>query len=202
MRGRRAPRAGAFLLAIAGVMAAARPASAALILTLDPTPITLLSGDIGTLITLDVNIGVEPGTADDADNLYAYQFSVMYDTTLLGSPVVSEGSFFTNVYPPPGTTSFFEGIEVTPGLIAFVANTLVGPVAGVSGSGTLATLQFEVLAASGGAVSPVSAFLDPENGDGFIQGEQTAVVPEPGTLLLVATGAALLARRRRRLPRS
>jgi hypothetical protein len=167
----------------------------------------LLSTDGGTLTvttgniyTVNVFIGANPGPADDAVNLYAYQFSVSYDPSLLSvqdtlNPA-TEGSFFTNVYPLPGQTSFFPGFDDTLGNVSFIANTLVGPLAGVSGSGTLASIQF--VAVGDGATS-VSAFFNADNGDTLIAAEASPVaVPEPATIFLVTIGSSLVAARRAR----
>jgi hypothetical protein len=167
------------------------------IVTTDGGSLTVTAGNV---YTVNVLIGAAPGPADDAVSLYAYQLSVSYDASVLSvqdavNPA-SEGSFFTSVYPLPGQTFFLSGFDDGIGGVSFIADTLVGPLAGVSGSGTLASISF--LAIADGTTS-VDAFFDQANGDGLVTTDVTPVaVPEPGTLLLVGAGSALLARRRSR----
>jgi len=173
-------------------------ASATPIVTTDGGSIAVTTGNV---YTVNVLIGAAAGPADDAVNLYGYQFSVSYDASVLSVQDVvnpaTEGSFFTSVYPLPGQTFFLSGFDDGVGGISFIADTLVGPLAGVSGAGTLASISF--LAIADGTTS-VSAFFNADNGDGLITPGDVApvAVPEPATLLLVGAGSALLARRRAR----
>jgi hypothetical protein len=175
-------------------------------LTATATPIVSTDGGslavtTGSVYTVNVLIGATAGPGDDAVNLYGYQFSVSYDASVLSvqDPLnpAAEGSFFTNVYPLPGQTFFLSGFDDTVGGISFIANTLVGPLAGVSGSGTLASINFVAIA---DATTSVSAFFDAGNGDGLITTDDVTPVaaPEPATFLLVAGGCAFVARRRAR----
>ena len=177
-------------------------------LTAAATPIVSTDGGslavtAGNAYTVNVLIGANAGPADDAVNLYAYQFSVSYDASVLSvqdavNPA-TEGSFFTTVYPLPGQTFFLSGFDDTVGGVSFIANTLVGPLAGVNGSGTLASITFVALV---NATTSVSAFFDANNGDALITTDDTApvAVPEPATFLLVAGGCAFVARCRARRP--
>jgi len=89
-------------------------------------------------------------------------------------------------------------IDNVGGAITFTADSLVGPVSGVSGSGILATVQFNAL---GAGSSPIAlsnvALLNSTFGDisaGVVNGSVN-VVPEPSTLSLsVLLFLALLAR--------
>jgi len=175
----------AFVIACVMVLLAPPSAMATPILTVDPTP--LASGQ------LHVEINVS-GAVD----VYGYQFSVEYDPSVLAvadpfNPA-TEGTFFSSVYPDPGETFFFPGLDDGLGHITFIANTLVGPLAGVTGSGSLASIDFTRLSDD---PTTVVAFLDEANGDGFVVSEVTSV-PEPATMLLVATGSAFVMRRRAR----
>lgn len=175
-------------------------------LTAAATPIVSTDGGslavtTGNVYTVNVLIGAAAGSADDAVNLYGYQFSVSYDASVLSvqDPInpATEGSFFTSVYPLPGQTFFIPGFDDGLGNISFIADTLVGPLAGVSGSGTLASINFVAIA---DGTTSVAAFFNVDNGDALITTDDVAPVaaPEPATLLLVAGGCAFVARRRAR----
>src|SRR5579872_4655605 len=72
-------------------------------------------------------------------DLYAFQFDIGFNPATLAGVSVTEGSFL----PGGGSTFFIPGfIDNTGGTIAFSADTLIGPIPGVSGSGTLATIDF------------------------------------------------------------
>ncbi len=138
---------------------------------------------------------------NDIEDLFAYQFSLNFDTSKLLLNNVSAGSFLAGA----GSTVFDGGtIDNSNGSLSFLFESLLGPVAGVSGSGLLATLTFDVVGAgtSGLFFSDV-LFLNSAIGDisieavpGFIT--TVAVIPEPTTALLFGFGIAglMLARRR------
>ena len=175
------------LLACGALLVMPRDAAATPILSVDPTPVTIATA--GDIVSVDVLIA---GAVD----LYGYQFTIEYDPAFLSVNGVTEGTFFTNAYPGPGTTSFFSGIDdPLGGNITFVLNTLVGPVAGVSGGGSLASIEFTTLAAGD---TTVFVSLDPLNGDGFVFSDVASEVPEPATVLLVGAGSALITARRTR----
>jgi hypothetical protein len=137
----------------------------------------------------------------DIEDLFAYQFSLHFDTSKLLLNSVSAGSFLSGA----GSTVFDGGsIDNSGGSLSFLYESLIGPVAGASGSGLLATLTFDVVGAgtSGLFFSDV-LFLDAALGDISVEalpGFVTTVpeVPEPTTALLFGLGVAgLLAARRR-----
>jgi hypothetical protein len=194
-----------FVLWLAASMLSAPPAEAVPIISIGPSPTVV---HIGDTFTLDVLIGeTDPGPSDDVADLFAYQFSVSYDPSLLSATSVSEGSFLSSA----GPTFFIPGvIDDVAGLITFSAATLLGPIAGASGSGSLLRIEFTALALGTSAVTPL---FDALSGDGLLDsalqpiepvsieaGRVTvapAPVPEPGMLLLLGVGFAALCARRR-----
>lgn len=140
--------------------------------------------------------------ASEVSDLYAFQFDIVFDGTRFSVAGVSEGSWLATA-----GSSFFDAgtVDAPAGRVEFVLGTLIGPVAGVSGSGSLAQLSF--LAAPGAVgsgtfqLANVLAFdssLNPiEVG---LQGI-TVAVPEPSTLWTMlaglAVGAGWVAKRRK-----
>lgn len=130
-------------------------------------------------------------SAQDVVDLYGYQFTLNFDTTLLKAVAGTEGSFLQG----SGTTTFFDAgsIDNTAGSISFVLGGLIGAIGGVNGSGELATFSFDVQH-SGLANFSFSefAFLDSNLADISIDAQdlatQVSEVPEPGSLFLAATG--------------
>ena len=87
--------------------------------------------------TVDINIS-------SVDDLYAWEFKLYYNSTILGNSTVSEGTFLSSA----GST-FFRVVNNTDTYNAthgrfWVTCTLLGDVSGVSGSGTLATITLTV----------------------------------------------------------
>src|SRR5258706_532755 len=104
---------------------------------------SLFSATAGSPLTLDVNI-------TGATDLYAYQFDLKFDPTILFAVSVTNGLFLSI----PADGSFIAGtIDNLGGTISATADSKVGFVPGVSGNGTLATFQF---AAVGNGSSPIT----------------------------------------------
>jgi hypothetical protein len=160
-------------------------------------------------ITVGANVAFNVEISAILD-LYAYQFSVTFDPTILQAAAPTEGSFL----PSGGATIFFPGfVDNVGGTLTFVAGTLQGLIPGVSGAGTLALLGFNAIAPGNSAIS---ILLDPANGDVLLDSSLAPIdasvvgarvtvaalsptaVPEPGTLLLLATGAVTALRHRPR----
>jgi hypothetical protein len=125
-------------------------------------------------------------------DLYAYQLDLTFDPTLLSALSVSEGPFL----PTGGTTFFIPGtIDNVGGSVTATADSLIGPVPGVSGGGELLTFEFTALASGTSALSianPIlldSSFDDITGDSNFQNGSVTissSAVPEPGYLALCA----------------
>jgi hypothetical protein len=99
--------------------------------TMSVSPASLT--DPSSPFTVDINIA-------GVDDLYAWEFKLYYNTTILSNSSVSEGTFLSNA----GSTFFVvvnntDTYNATHGRF-WVTCTLLGDISGVSGSGTLATI--------------------------------------------------------------
>lgn len=123
----------------------------------------------------------------DVEDLYAYQFSLNFDPTLLAALGGSEATFLSSA----GPTFFHAGdIDNTAGTIAFAFSTLLGPTDGVDGSGELATISFDVVQAGLANFSFSEVVLvDSIGADIPVELRGLAVpVPEPASLWLATLG--------------
>jgi hypothetical protein len=99
--------------------------------------------NIGDTFEVDVN-------ATGITDLYAFQFDLTFDPTILEADSVTEGAFL----PSGGTTFFIPGtIDNVGGDISANADTLIGAISGVTGDGTLAEFDFTALADGTSAIS-------------------------------------------------
>ena|SRR5579872_428830 len=159
------------------------------ILSIQPPSTSVIAG---STFAVDVNIS-------NVSDLFAFQFDINFTPGILSAISITEGSFL----PSGGTTFFLPGtIDNTGGSIAFNADTLIGPIPGVSGSGTLAILDFTALASGTSPISILNVgLLDSTlspipfgtvDGSANISGATGGTVPEPATiLLLLAQGIAV-----------
>jgi general secretion pathway protein D len=143
-------------------------------------------------------------TRPAAFSAYAYEFDLGFSPAQIRADGIAEGPFLA----VGGTTFFAPGvIDNGVGTIAFTADTLIGPVPGVAGSGVVATIDFTALTIG---TSPLALsnvlLLDSGLGDIAFQASTASVtvtetvIPEPSTALLLACGLIALgtfARRRR-----
>ena len=175
-------------LAIGTVLAVliASSVSATPVVSLQPVASTINEGNP---LTLAIEIS---GAVD----LYAFQFDIAFDQSVLqATGPSSEGPFLSS----GGTTFFIPGVEDNAnGLILGTANVLLGAIAGVSGNGILAFLSFvgadvaidRTIAVNLLNVQLLDSNLSPI--DATIENATVTVnaVPEPASLLLLATGVA------------
>jgi hypothetical protein len=167
----------------------ARPAAAVPLVSVGPSTVVAP----GDSFFLDINIG-------DVKDLFGFQFDLFYDPAVVSANDIVGGTFLSST----GEDFFIPGlIDNLAGTIAFTANTLLGPIAGVSGSGTLARLNLTAKAAGSSVVGLANLLLLDSSLSEISAGTQNATVtvttvPEPGTIVLLATGlgAAWLGRRR------
>jgi general secretion pathway protein D len=163
------------------------PVSAAPILSVSPTSSDLLIGDP---FTLDVSV-------ENVTDLYAFQFNITFDPTVLRVDDVLEGAFLSS----GGPTLFVPDINQMLGSLTFTAS-LIGPVSGVSGHGVLATLAFTTIAPGTGSVTLADVILldssltdipDVSLQSGDVTVRERTPVPEPSSLGLMSLGTALIA---------
>lgn len=166
-------------------------ASAAPILSFDPANTVVAPSD---MFSVDVTIS-------DAVDLFAFQFDVNFDASILAANNGAEGPFLAT----GGSTFFIPGvIDNAAGTITFNSNTLIGAVLGVNGNGILATLDFTAIGA-GTTPLTLSNELLLDSQLNLIQNVTTTsgsvtAVPEPSTaLLLLSALGVLLATRWRRV---
>lgn len=134
-------------------------------------------------------------------DLYAYQVDLVFNPTLVQATAVTEGPFLQT-----GGTTFFDGgmVDNVNGLVSFTLGTLLGAGPGVTGSGILESIQFNVLR-SGPAMFTFANVLTLDSALNGIAVDQlgatfAAAVPEPGaiSLMLAGLGGMTVFMRRRR----
>jgi hypothetical protein len=162
------------------------------ILGVQPQITTVQEGD-------PFSLGVSIASVAD---LYAFQFDLSFDPSILSAVEVTEGPFL----PFGGSTFFLPGtIDDGTGTITFNADSLIGPVPGVDGNGILAVIEFAALApgTSSISLSNVQFFdsnLNPINVTTLDGAVSVQAVPEPSAflLVLVALGLTTLAAAKKR----
>jgi len=100
-------------------------------LYVDPPSIIDTTKTPGTNFTININI-------KDVTDLFSYDLKLMYDTTLLNVATVSIGSFF------PNPQKWRNETNEESGYVWYAVSMPAGSKAGVSGSGTLLTISFNV----------------------------------------------------------
>jgi hypothetical protein len=94
------------------------------------------ASNVNGMLRLDVR-------ASDFTDLYGFQLDLTFDPRLVQVFSITEGSFLASA----GSTFFDAGtIDNVSGVVAFSFGTLIGPGAGVSGSGVLESVLFSVRA--------------------------------------------------------
>jgi hypothetical protein len=173
-----------------------------------------LTDEGGGLFTVSMNI------ADVAD-LYTFSLEVIYDPSLVSFSGIA-GTFLSSAAPTVTVDdgaggvieiagSFVDALPVDASLggPGFLFGSIFGYATGATGSGLLATLQFQLLTTGLVTIEFATAKLfdsaEPTGNEinaqlpstSLMLGEEAPTpIPEPSTLLLMGVGLASLARRR------
>lgn len=164
-------------------LAVSLPAFADSVLNINPTS-TVVAPGASFAISVDIT---------GAMDLYTYQFDVGFNPSVLSAASVNEGPFLMS----NGDTTFFipGAIDNTGGVISGTADTIVGGLQGVSGSGTLALFDFTAINKGTSPISISNVLLLDSQGDvlnsSSIDGTvtvTTSATPEPASILLLGPG--------------
>ena len=159
----------------------------------------VLAGDVFTL----------PVSIADVSDLYAFQFDLSFDPSILQLLSISEGSFL----PGAGSTIFIPGtIDNIGGTATSNADTLVGDIPGASGNGDLVDFTFEAINVGASAVNLSNEILLDSSfnaipftsADGSVTVAPSPAPEPPGLSWIGGLGlcAMLLAKRWRRAART
>jgi adhesin HecA-like repeat protein len=155
--------------------------SAAPILSIEPSSSLVQPGKS---FTLDVRIS-------DVVDLFAFQFDLAFNPLILSTGSITEGPFL----PSGGATAFVAGtVDNMAGTITATADTLIGAIPGVNGSGVLASVDFLALSVGASPITLSDAIvLDSDLNDIAVSivdgGVTVAAIPEPSTWLLLSTAS-------------
>jgi len=161
------------------------PVSATPILSITPSSPVVQPGQS---FSLHVDIA-------NVTDLFALQFDLAFNPAVLSVASITEGSFL----PSGGSTFFIPGtIDNTGGTIAATGDSLLGAIAGVSGSGTLATISLQALTLGTSSITLSHVLLLDSSlgeitvslGAGSVTVQPATGVPEPSATLLLAIGLA------------
>jgi hypothetical protein len=104
------------------------------------SPSSIVNSSLVPTSTFSVNV-----TISDATDLNMWSMSIYYNNTVLGVANSVEGSFMNSVGPTTFASNTTQNYNATSGRLTLSCNFTSGSV-GASGSGTLATITFQVLA--------------------------------------------------------
>jgi general secretion pathway protein D len=180
---------GYFLVCIAILAVMPSRASADTVLSVS-APASVTQGGV---FAVDVNIS---GVAD----LYDFQFDLGFSPGVVSVVGLAEGGFLNG--GNPSTTFFVPGaIDNTVGAVTSTADTLLGPVPGVSGMGTLVVFNFMALSPGTSALTITNVIMQDPNGallgstttGGSVTVQHGVVgVAEPSELILLGCGSFAL----------
>ncbi|NOT86403.1 MAG: hypothetical protein HOP02_16840 [Methylococcaceae bacterium] len=170
-------------LMLAGLVALFALPIQASVISITPSTSTV---NVGQSFSLNVNVS-------EISDLYAFQFDLGYDPSVISATSISEGGFLST----GGSTLFIGGtIDNANGTISNTSDLLNGAIPGVTGSGILATIDFTALTAGSSGVSFFNPILLDSNGADIIANysESTIVnvsaIPVPAAIWLL--GSALM----------
>ena len=162
-----------------------------------------------SITPLDTTVGLSTSfslvvSINDVTDLYAYQFDITFNKNLFQAiDQAKEGAFFSS-----GGVNFMPGnTDNTNGEITFIANSLIGSVAGVNGSGVLTSISFQSLnqIGTGSFTLKETTLLDSNLGNidhSLLSANVTVpAVPEPEEWVLMLVGSGLTGFQVRRIKR-
>jgi len=135
-------------------------------------------------------------TITGASDVYAYQFDLTYDPTILQLTSIDEGPFLQSI----GPTAFAPGgIDNTLGTATGTVDLFTGSGPGAAGDGTLATFNFQAISYGTSAVNLANVVLldsgfnpiEHSTSGGTVTVQGTSEVPEPQYTLLMGLGLAI-----------
>ena len=153
---------------------------------------------VGQSFTLDVAV-------TDVTDLLAWQLDLGFDPTVVHAVSMEDGPFLTS--NGDATFSIAGDIDNVAGTVANSESIIIGSVAGVSGSGVIATFHFIAVA---NGTSPITIFnttfldsfgqgMEFDVATGSVNVSGVAAVPEPASVLLAAAGLLVVGALRRRM---
>jgi hypothetical protein len=169
-------------------------------------PLSQTIDAIGNVFTANVCIS-------DVFNLYAYEFRLYYNSTVLNGTSVAEGPFLEENGQIPffWPVNFTDHYNSTCGIV-WIDSTLEGNVPGVDGNGTLAIIRFNATALASSTTLSLSDvnLSDPnENPIPYVSFDGTVtVLPEFTatttilTLIVISIPILFITRKVRKTPRS
>jgi hypothetical protein len=96
-----------------------------------------LTPSIGETISVDI-------VATDVTDLFAFNVDFAFNSTVLGGTSVVPGTFLNSAGLTLGDLGLLGFDTTTPGEIRDINDSLLGAVAGATGTGVLATMSFDV----------------------------------------------------------
>ena len=152
---------------------------------------------VGTTVSQGSTFDIEVDISGAVD-LYAYQLDLAFNPTVLqATGTINEGSFFQS------GGGFVPGIvDNTSGTITFNADTLLGPISGLTGGGQLIVFEFAALASGSSSLDLANITLLDSNfnnidftstdGSVTVTGSGPVPTPEPRSFLFLSIGICSL----------
>jgi len=158
------------------------PAAMATTVNIQPASSSFSVGD-----TFSLNIDIS-----DVTDLYAFQFDIGFSPSTLAATGISEGAFLSGGVR---TTNYIPGtIDNSAGTVTFTADTLQDLIPGITGSGSLATIDFNAVDIGTSVVSLSNVLLLDSNLNNISASIENGSItvnpaviptPEPGVLWLI-----------------